>query len=67
MHIIELLKNVASRNKSDHRFEISATNLLNYIEIEPLFKVLLNTISTIYNFVVYDYIVYIIQILQFLQ
>ena len=39
MHIIELLKNVASRNKSDHRFGISTTKLVKYIEIEPLFKV----------------------------
>ena len=47
MHIIELLKNKSdSRDKSDHRFEISATNLVNYIEIEPLFKTLL----TQYNF-----------------
>ena len=53
MNIIELLKNVASRDKSDHRFEISATNLVNYIEIEFLFKALLNIISTIFKFVVY--------------
>ena len=48
MHIIELLKNGASRDKFDHRFRISATNLGNYIEIEPLFKALLNIISTIF-------------------
>ena len=58
MHIIELLKNVASRDKSDHRFGISATNLVNYIEIEPLFKAVLNIISSIFNFVVYGSIVY---------
>ena len=46
MHIIELLKNFASHDKSDHRFGISATNLVNYIEIEALFKALLNKIST---------------------
>ena len=44
MHIIQLLKNVASRDKSDHRYEIIATNLVNYIEIKPLFKALLNLI-----------------------
>ena len=38
MHIIELLKKVASRDKSDDRFGISATNIVNYIEIELLFK-----------------------------
>ena len=38
MHIIESLKNVASRDKSYHRFEISAKNLVYYIEIEPMFK-----------------------------
>ena len=58
MLIIELLKNVASCDKSDHRFGISATNLVIYIEIEPLFKALLNIISTIFNFVVYGYILY---------
>ena len=58
MHIIELLENVASRNKSNHRFEISATNLVTYIEIEPLFKALLNIISIIFKFVVYEYVVY---------
>ena len=55
MHIIELLKNVASRDKSDHRFEISATNLVNYIEIKALFKALFNLSSTIFKFVVYGY------------
>ena len=59
MHIIELLKSVASRVKSGHRFEISATNLGNYIEVERLFKALLNIISTIFKFVVYGYILYI--------
>ena len=59
MHIIELLRNVASREKSDYRMRISASNLVNYIEIEPLFKALLNIISTIFKFVVYGYIVYI--------
>ena len=44
MHIIEFLKNVASRDKSDHIFGISATNLVNYIAIEPLFKASLNII-----------------------
>ena len=56
MHAIKLLKNIASRDKSEHRFENSATNLVNYIEIEHLFKVLLNKISTIFKFVVYGYI-----------
>ena len=59
MHIIELLKNIASRYKSDHSFGISATNLVNYIKMEPLFKALLNIISTIFKLVVYGYIVYI--------
>ena len=36
MHIIELLKNAASRDKSDHRFGISGTNLVNCIEISTL-------------------------------
>ena len=58
MLIIELLKNVASRDKSDHRFGISATNLVNYIVFKPLFKALLNKMSTIFKFVVYGYIVY---------
>ena len=58
MHIIELLKNVASRDKSDYRLGINTTNLVNYIEIEPLFKALLSIISTIFKFVVYGYIVY---------
>ena len=58
MHIIELLKNVASRDKSDHRLRINATNLVNYIEIEPLFKALFNIILTIFKFAVYRYIVY---------
>ena len=58
MHIIELLKNVASRDKFDHRFGISATNLVTYIEIEPLFKALLNIILIIFQFVVYGYIAY---------
>ena len=58
MHIIELLKNVASCDKSDHRFGISTTNLVNYIEIEHLFKALFNIISTIFKFVVDGYIVY---------
>ena len=59
MHIIELMKSVGSRDKSDHRFGIiSATNLVNYIEIAPLFKALLNIISTIFKFVEYGYIVY---------
>ena len=59
MHIIEFLKNVASRDKTDHRFRISATNLVNYTKIETLFKALLNIISTIFKFVVHGYIVYI--------
>ena len=54
MHIIELLKDVVFRDKSAHRFGISATNLVNYIEIEPLFKALLR----IFKFFVYEYIVY---------
>ena len=63
MHIIELLTNVASRDKSDHRFGIfSETNLVNYIEIQPLLKALLNIIPTIFKFVVYEYIVYIMNI-----
>ena len=66
MHTIELLKNVASRHKSDHRFGLSATNLVDYIEIELLFKGLLNIISTIFKFVVYGYI-YIIEKPQVLQ
>ena len=56
MHIIGLLKNVTSRDKSDHRFGISANNLVNYIEIKPLFKALLTIISPIFKFVVYGYI-----------
>ena len=70
MHIIELLKNDASHDKSDHRLGISATNLVNYNEIKSLFKALLNIISTIFKFVLYGYIVYmnkIFQKLQFLQ
>ena len=58
MHIVELLKNVAARDKSDQRFGISAINLVNYIEIEPLFKAVLNIISIIFKFIVYGYIVY---------
>ena len=58
MHIIELLKKVASRDKLHYRFRISATNLVNYIEIEPLFKALLNIISTIFKFFLYGDIVY---------
>ena len=59
MHIIELLKNVASRDKSDHRFGISETNFVNYIEIEPLFRALLNIISTFFKFVyIYIYSIY---------
>ena len=58
MHITELLKNVASRDKSGYRFGSSATNLATYIEIESLFKVLINIISTIFTFVIYGYIVY---------
>ena len=38
------MKNVASRDKSDHRCGNSANNLVNYIEIEPLYKALLNII-----------------------
>ena len=69
MHIIELLKNVAYRVKSDHRFGISATNLVNYIEFEPLFEALLNNfdyfqIRCIWIYSTYEYI---IQKLQFLQ
>ena len=60
MHINELLKNVACREKFDHRFGISASNLVNYIKIEFLFKDLINIISTIFKFVVYEYIVYMI-------
>ena len=56
LHIFELLKNVASRDKSDHRVEISATNLVIYNEIEALFEALLNIISTIFKFVLYGYI-----------
>ena len=59
MHIIELLKDVASRDKSDQRLGISAINVVNYIEIEQLFQALLNIILTIFKFVVYGYIVYI--------
>ena len=44
MHIIELLNNVASCDKADHILKIRATYLVNYIEIEPLFKALLNII-----------------------
>ena len=59
MHIIELPKNVASCDKSDHRFRINETNLVNYIEIELLFKALLNIISTIFNLkVVFQIVVY---------
>ena len=58
MPMIELLKNVSSRDNSDHRVGISATNLVNYIEIEPLFKALLNIISTIFKNVVLGYILY---------
>ena len=36
MHIVKLLKNIASKDKSDHRFGISAPKLVNYIEIENL-------------------------------
>ena len=49
MQIIELLKNVVSRHNSDHRFGISAINLVNYIEIAPLFKALLNIIQLFLN------------------
>ena len=59
MHIIELPEHVAFCDKSDYRFGISATNLVNEIAIEPVFKALLNIISTIFKFVVYGYIVYI--------
>ena len=58
MHIIELLKNVASCYKFVHRFGISATNLVNYFVIEHLFKALLNISSIVFKFVVYRYIVY---------
>ena len=58
MHIFELLKNVVSRDKLDYRSGISTTNLVNYIETEPLFKALLHIISIILKFVVYGKLVY---------
>ena len=38
MHIIELLQNLASTDKSDHRFGISATKLVSYVDIVSLFE-----------------------------